>query len=382
VYIVRPHRSGEYLEIDIRIRRPDGTWLRERRKSPVAGQQASEKWASARERALILELALPPKPKEEPKAPTFEKFWPRFVDLHCIANGLSPGTIYKYKSERNTWLVRFDSTPLDEIDAEQIAQLKADMRKARKRPGTVNNVLRLLHKVLVFAQELRLIKGVPGTGSIRDQLDAPEFFEAPMLDQLVKAASKLSTMHEVLLLLGTDAGLRVSEIRALPRDRCRLHSRSITVERNFSQGELYSVKSKRIRVIPMTKRLHAALTRLFRETHGERVIADERGIGVTPYRIRKMMGEIHEAAGREVSRRVHVLRHSFATALSANGASPRSIQTLLGHSSITTTQRYLSLSTGEERRAIESLEAPAKKSKRSRGEIMDSLQNNAKFTVN
>ena len=54
----------------------------------------------------------------------------------------------------------------------------------------------------------------------------------------------------------------------------------------------------------------------------------------------------------------HVTRHTFCSHLAMRGASPKAIQELAGHSSLNTTQRYMHLSPGASRHAIDLLDAP------------------------
>ena len=137
------------------------------------------------------------------------------------------------------------------------------------------------------------------------------------------------------------SGLRVSEAVAL--DRSRLYPEEASV-RVLGKGS-------RERIVPLGEPAVAWLRRYLQEGRprlvrrtaagraaGDAVFLNHRGGRLSRKGIWKRFHEVSVAAGLEA--KVHTLRHSFATHLLAGGADLRSVQELLGHSDITTTQIY------------------------------------------
>lgn len=121
-------------------------------------------------------------------------------------------------------------------------------------------------------------------------------------------------------------GLRVSELCSLPRDL------------DLSKDE-FSVRGKgeKVRVVFLTDAAKEAL-KVYLEKRDD--VTSSKMFDLTPRSIERLVKYYAIKAG--ISKKVtpHVIRHSFATDLLANGADLRSVQALLGHSNITTTQIY------------------------------------------
>ena len=148
------------------------------------------------------------------------------------------------------------------------------------------------------------------------------------------AAARMSALLELLYA----TGLRVSELVALPTSVAR------------SKDRLLSIRGKggRERLVPLTQKARDALKRHMefraatKQDQSKFLFPAESENGFLPRQVfARDLKEIAMAAGLDPSRvSPHVLRHAFASHLLQNGADLRSVQQLLGHADISTTQIY------------------------------------------
>jgi integrase/recombinase XerD len=130
-------------------------------------------------------------------------------------------------------------------------------------------------------------------------------------------------------------GLRISEAADLTFDRLYLRERVIRV----------IGKGKKERLVPFGDEASTWLGRYIEEgrpalekSRSDRVFLNQAGKGISRKGIWKRFDGLRAASG--VDAKVHTFRHSFATHLLAGGADLRTVQELLGHSDIATTQIY------------------------------------------
>ncbi|HPB65834.1 MAG TPA: site-specific tyrosine recombinase [Spirochaetales bacterium] len=131
-------------------------------------------------------------------------------------------------------------------------------------------------------------------------------------------------------------GLRISEAASLTFDSLYLKERFIRVVG----------KRRKERILPFGDEARSWLTRYLEEgrpalekgRRSDRVFLNRSGAGISRKGVWKRFSELRDASG--VDGKVHSLRHSFATHLLAGGADLRTVQELLGHADISTTQIY------------------------------------------
>jgi integrase len=335
---VRRYRRGGW-EVDMTVLLPDGTRHRERRRVSVTSKSAASRWGELRERELM--MTGPAKAAQE-EVPTFGEFASRFIEGYARANRQKPSGIAGKQTILKVHLVpALGATRLDAITNEDVQRLKHIMRV--KAPKTVNNVLTVLNTLLKTAVEWGVITRVPCTiRLLRTPKSTAQFHDFEAFDRLASVAEDLDPQTYLAVLLGGSAGLRCGEMMALEWRDVDLEKRQLSIERSEWKGHVTSTKGGRVRYVPMTRRLAAAL-RAHRHLRGRRVLCQHNGEPLTQ---KMVQVQVRRAAGiAKVSPTgVHVLRHTFCSHLAMRGAPARAIQELAGHQDLSTTQRYMHLS--------------------------------------
>lgn len=142
-------------------------------------------------------------------------------------------------------------------------------------------------------------------------------------------------MLEVLF----SSGLRVSELAGLTREQVNLKMEEFTVRGKGDKPRIVFLSNQaRYWLKEYLDRRGDVDPHLF--VSHDRASNGRDSAGLTPRSIQRIVEHYARAAG--ITKRItpHTLRHTFATDLLRNGADIRSVQTMLGHSSITTTQIY------------------------------------------
>ncbi len=169
------------------------------------------------------------------------------------------------------------------------------------------------------------------------------FLEAGELDRLLSApkGSDLVTLRDrAILEMLFSTGLRVSELSGLKIEQVNLKRNEFTIRGKGSKLRTVYLSSTAKEALQtyLVKRRDASPF-MFISHDPARAGREETG-GITPRSIQRIVERYAKAAG--ITKRItpHTLRHTFATDLLMGGADIRSVQSMLGHASITTTQMY------------------------------------------
>ncbi len=285
-----------------------------------------------------------------------------FLGHASVERGLARNTVEAYARDLaafTTVLEQVDVTNLADLHREHVSgfvhALDAKGQSARSRRRALVAVRRLL----LYAQAEKLLDRDPMDGiespnlpSLLPRVLKPEETEA--LLEAVDVGTPLGLRDRAMLEVLYGAGLRVSELVGLPL--AALDERAGLL---FITG-----KGGKERVVPLGGAALAAVAAYLAEgrdallgsrrdeTHA--LFLTRRGGPMTRQNFFALIRKLAMRAGIPRDRvSPHVLRHAFATDLLDGGADLRSIQSMLGHSDLSTTQVYTHVSRGRLRDTVE-----------------------------
>ena len=202
----------------------------------------------------------------------------------------------------------------------------------------------------------------------RREMRLPEFLPVDEMMDLLRSlprGGEREARDAAILELLYSSGLRVGELVALRREDVHLEEGTVRV----------SGKGRKVRIVPVGGKAVRALDEYLaaREARGASRDSSERGVlfrnlrggGLTARSVARILEDALRRAG--VGRRLspHGLRHTFATHLLESGADLRAIQEMLGHASLSTTQRYARVNVSHLVRAYESAHPLSRAGRRS-----------------
>ncbi|BBK34156.1 tyrosine recombinase XerC [Allostella humosa] len=169
----------------------------------------------------------------------------------------------------------------------------------------------------------------------------PEGAEAVLAGADDEALPWIAARDTALLSLLYGCGLRIGEALALPRSTAPL-GEALTV---VGKGR----KERRVPVLPAVRAAMVEYVRLcpWKAAADGPLFLGARGGALQPAVAQRRMRDARRRLGLPESATPHALRHSFATHLLAAGGDLRAIQELLGHASLSTTQRYTAVDTAQ-----------------------------------
>jgi len=244
--------------------------------------------------------------------------------------GLAESTQRAYRGDLaafSRWLATRQLS-LDRVDARVLADYVSDLGRGRERlaPPSIARRLAAIRSCLRFTFGRQNVpERTPGPRRTRRLPEVPKVGEIEELVELVGDSGPLGLRNQALLELLYSAGLRSAEAVALDLADVDFEREAVHV---FGKGG-------KERVVPLGEEAAANLARYLREARPQLVRGANDAVFVSARGRR-----LDTSTVRRLVRHPHRFRHAFATHLLEGGADLRTIQELLGHASLSTTQVY------------------------------------------
>ena len=250
------------------------------------------------------------------------------LEAEITLRGLSESTMKAYM-KYNALLLSLIKKQPDDITKRDIKAFLAGM----VRKGVANRTINLARSALLFHYNEVLEKGFVGIKIPKIKKSLPIFLTKKEISMLIDASG--THKSKLIIQFLYSSGLRVSEI-------CTAKIEEI----DFSKGKGYvrDGKGGKDRLFFLGKELSASLNSFVGNRERGFVFENNKGHRMSERNVQKIISSTARRAGIMKQVTPHKLRHSFATHLHDSGVSIRTIQELLGHSNLQTTEIYTHVS--------------------------------------
>ncbi len=276
-----------------------------------------------------------------------------FLLYLSAVRGLSDNTVDGYGNDL-TQLQEFLTPDLDikTITKENLLLCIGQLSKQKKSSATINRFIAAVRTMFAYAKKYNYLTANPAIElkTVKLPKKMPNFMTQDEVQKICNEPEKNELLwekrdHAIFTMLYS-SGCRISEITNLKLEDFsnNWHEAIVTGKGNKQRRVFFAEESRkalseyledRKRVLAENKILEPT-NQLFINLRGQPIT-----VGGLRYIITRYSGV--EGTNRHVN--PHAFRHTFATTLLSNGADVRMVQEMLGHSSISTTQRYTHITT-------------------------------------
>lgn len=267
----------------------------------------------------------------------------KFIRFLQVERGFSPHTLRAYRKDLEVFSEFVKDSPerIDPIDvrgfiAEQISS-GLSKASAGRRLASIRSFFRFLHREGYIKSNPAKVINAPKKSKM-----LPKFLTIDDVFNLIEKPEGIGFMvarDKAILELLYSSGIRVSELCNLDMGDINLREGLIKVRGKGKKERIVPIGQKAIDAI----RTYMVERMLLKKREGGALFLNRNGSRITERSIRRIV--VKYARRVLIDGRIgpHTLRHTFATHLLQAGADLRTIQELLGHSSLSTTQKYTHL---------------------------------------
>jgi integrase/recombinase XerC len=274
-----------------------------------------------------------------------KKYTDKFIYYLKAEQGVSPHTLRAYTEDLKEFISFIDKKPKD-IDNLDIRTFLASLHHRKLKKSSISRKLATIRSFFKYLHREGYVKKNPAklVSSPRVPKSLPRFLdidEAFSLMNTPKGDTFMPTRDKAILELLYSSGLRVSELTSL--DVIDLDSKEAVLR--------VKGKGRKERIVPIGSKAMEALQnylpeRISLKKKSPALFLNSRGGRLTQRSVSRILVQYSRMINLKGDLSPHTLRHTFATHLLHVGADLRSIQELLGHASLSTTQKYTHVDIG------------------------------------
>jgi len=271
-----------------------------------------------------------------------QRYIDKFTSYLEIEKNASVHTILNYKLDLTEFGNFLKDTSIDKVDYLSLRKYLAHLKEKNLKSRTLARKVSCLRTFFKFLSREGYIKTNPATLLLTPKLDKrlPQFLTEDEINKLLDSPPKddISGLRDrAIMETFYSTGMRISELVGLNLDDVDFISGVVKV-----RG-----KGKKERLLPIGEKALTALRHYLdkRKEKTKEIFLNKGGTRITDRGVRDILEKYIKLTSLKENISPHTLRHTFATHLLNHGADLRSVQELLGHVNLSTTQIYTHLST-------------------------------------
>ena len=275
-----------------------------------------------------------------------ERFLDQFLHYLIVEKGLSKNTIEAYGHGLNRFLNSLKRKGIHEIQKVNKFDVRGFLLALRRQGLSTKSIVRNLVAIRTFFRFL-IQEGILEANPVEEMefpkvaKVLPEILALKEVEQLLEQSdlrTPLGIRDRAMLEVLYATGMRVSELVQLPINQVNLEGGYVLVYGKGSKERVVPLGRESIKWINLY--LEKAREKLTRGKEIHFLFANRSGRGMSRQCFWHNLKALGQKAGIRKRITPHLLRHSFATHLLERGADLRSVQMMLGHADISTTQIY------------------------------------------
>lgn len=276
-----------------------------------------------------------------------------------LEKGLSKNSIKAYASDLKlffNFLQKENIQSITEVTYDNLASFMSNLTEAKKSPYTRARATSSLRTFFQFLEQEKYIKDNPTTilESPRLGRKLPDYLTVAEIDSMVDSidlSKPFSHRNKTILEMLYSCGLRVSELVNFEIDSILAEDELVRVTGKGNKQRLVPIDGYTLKLIKLY--LTEERNKQDAQRGEENILFLNRfGKRLSRVFIFNIVKKIASQAGISKNVSPHTFRHSFATHLVENGADLRSVQQMLGHESISTTEIYTHLEQAALRKSV------------------------------